>query len=381
MKGSVRKRGSTWSYYFDLGIVDGKRKRKEKGGFRTKAEAESALRNAMKEYEEQGQIFTASNIAFSDYLDYWIDNYVKINCKPTTLIYYQRSIKNHLKPYFKDKLLKQIGPAQIQEFLNSRMLNGLSKNSVSNFYGILSGSLKYAVYPLGYIKENPMTYVTMPKYSEKPKNSDDLKIITLEQFNKIIERFPEGSSFYIPLQIAFNTGLRRGEVCALQWDNIDLDNKTISVEHTLVSKGKGVYELGTPKTKSSYRTIDIGDTLVKILKRHKIWQKKNKLEYGQYYTDSNYVCTKENGQLVTIDTIKYISRIVNYELKINFNFHSLRHTHATMLLEAGANPKDIQKRLGHSKISTTLDTYSHVTKKMKNETVNILENIICHQGK
>lgn len=381
MKGSVRKRGSTWSYYFDLGIVDGKRKRKEKGGFRTKAEAESALRNAMKEYEEQGQIFTASNIAFSDYLDYWIDNYVKINCKPTTLIYYQRSIKNHLKPYFKDKLLKQIGPAQIQEFLNSRMLNGLSKNSVSNFYGILSGSLKYAVYPLGYIKENPMTYVTMPKFKEKPKNSDDLKIITLEQFNKIIERFPEGSSFYIPLQIAFNTGLRRGEVCALQWDNIDLDNKTISVEHTLVSKGKGVYELGTPKTKSSYRTIDIGDTLVKILKRHKIWQKKNKLEYGQYYTDSNYVCTKENGQLVTIDTIKYISRIVNYELKINFNFHSLRHTHATMLLEAGANPKDIQKRLGHSKISTTLDTYSHVTKKMKNETVNILENIICHQGK
>ena len=97
----------------------------------------------------------------------------------------------------------------------------------------------------------------------------------------------------------------------IQWDNIDLDNKTISVEHTLVSKGKGVYELGTPKTKSSYRTIDIGDTLVKILKRHKIWQKKNKLEYGQYYTDSNYVCTKENGQLVTIDTIKYISRIVS----------------------------------------------------------------------
>lgn len=149
----------------------------------------------------------------------------------------------------------------------------------------------------------------------------------------------------------------------------------------MVSKGKGVYELGTPKTKSSYRTIDIGDTLIKILKRHKIWQKKNKLEYGQYYTDSNYVCTKENGQLVTIDTIKYISRIVNYELKINFNFHSLRHTHATMLLEAGANPKDIQKRLGHSKISTTLDTYSHVTKRMKNQTVDIMEKIICHQTK
>ncbi|MBU5486870.1 site-specific integrase [Clostridium sp. MSJ-8] len=164
-------------------------------------------------------------------------------------------------------------------------------------------------------------------------------------------------------------------------ENIDLDNKTLTVEHTLIYKEKVGFVLGTPKTKSSYRTIKIGDTLVNILKKHRIWQKTNKLEYGQYYKDSNYVCTKENGEQITTNSIKYLSRVVNYELKINFNFHSLKHTHATMLLEAGANPKDIQKRLGHSKISTTLDTYSHVTKKMENETVNIFESVICHQGK
>lgn len=381
MKGSVRKRGSTWSYYFDLGVIDGKRKRKEKGGFRTKAEAEKELRKAMKEYEEEGRIFTASKISFSDYLDYWLENYVKINCKYYTIEYYKRSIKNHIKPFFKDKLLKQISPSDLQAFLNSKMINGMSRNSISNFYGILSGALKYAVYPLGYIKENPALYVSMPKENEKPKKSDDLKIITLEQFNKILERFPEGSNFYIPLQVAFNTGLRGGEVCALQWDNLDLENKTLTVEHTLVSKGKGIFELGTPKTKSSYRTIKIGDTLVNILKKHRLYQKKNKLEYGQYYTDSNYVCTKENGEPITTNALKYLSRIVNYELKINFNFHSLRHTHATMLLENGANPKDIQKRLGHSRISTTLDTYSHVTNKMESETVDIMEKIICHQAK
>lgn len=381
MKGSVRKRGSTWSYYFDLGIIDGKRKRKEKGGFRTKADAEKSLRLAMKEYEEEGRIFIASNISFSDYLDYWLENYVKVNCKDNTISYYSRTIKKHITPYFKDKLLKQISPGQLQEFLNSKMINGMSKSSISNFYGILSGAFKYAVYPLGYIKENPMTYVSMPKYNKKPKESDELKIITPEQFNKIIKRFPEESNFYIPLQIAFNTGLRGGEVCALQWDNIDLENRTITVEHTLVYKENGIFELGTPKTTSSYRTIRIGDTLIDILKKHRTRQKKNKLEYGQYYTDSNYVCTKENGELVTTNSLKYLSRVVNYELKINFNFHSLRHTHATMLLENGANPKDIQKRLGHSKISTTLDTYSHVTKKMENETVNIIEKIICHQAK
>lgn len=377
MKGSIRKRGSTWYYSFDLGIIDGKRKRKEKGGFRTKAECEKALRIALNEFEQTGSIFTASEITFNEYLNLWYNDYVLINCKYGTADYYKRIINCHLKPYFKEMKLKQLNPSILQKFLNYKMINGYSKNSVSNFYGVLSGSLKYAVYPCNYIKENPMTYVNMPKYDEKIKETSDLKIISYNDFNKILERFPFGSSFYIPLQIAFHTGMRGGEITALKWENIDLENKIISVNHTLVSKGKGVFELGTPKTKSSYRKIDIGDTLVSILKRHKLYQKENKLKYGSYYTNSNFVCTKENGELVTTDSLKYLSRVVNYDLKISFNFHSLRHTHATMLIENGANIKTVQKRLGHSKLSTTMDTYAHVTDKMKTEAVNILENIIA----
>ena len=87
------------------------------------------------------------------------------------------------------------------------------------------------------------------------------------------------------------------------------------------------------------------------------------------------MCTKENGEPLTTNTYKYLSRVVNNELCINFSMHSLRHTHATLLLENRANMKDIQKRLGHSKLATTMDTYSHVTSKMKNNTVNIFENI------
>jgi integrase len=170
--------------------------------------------------------------------------------------------------------------------------------------------------------------------------------------------------------------MRGGEVTALQWNNIDLEKGIIKVEHTLIGKGKGVFELGTPKTTSSYRSIKIGNTLINILKQHKLYQKEMKLKYGQWYTNSNLVCTKENGEHITTDSIKYLSRVVNYELMIKFDFHSLRHTHATMLLESGANIKDIQKRLGHSKLLTTMDTYSHVTDKMESETVNILEPII-----
>lgn len=102
------------------------------------------------------------------------------------------------------------------------MINGYSKNSVSSFYGVLSGALSYAIYPLNYIKDNPINYVKMPKFDEKIKDENDLKIITIDDFNKIINRFPEESTFFIPLQIAFNTGMRGGEICALTWDNIDL---------------------------------------------------------------------------------------------------------------------------------------------------------------
>ncbi|AUN00140.1 site-specific integrase [Clostridium botulinum] len=375
MKGGVRKRGSSWYYYFDAGTVEGKRKKIERKGGNTKKEAETALRNAINEFENCGSVLDESNISVSDYFDYWHKEYALINCKYNTQVNYKRIIEKHIKPTLGIYKLKSLTPAILQEFLNKKYRNGFAKNTLSNFYGVLSGALKMAVYPYKLIKENPMTYVTMPKYNNINNNQDDLKILSLENFKKIIERFPEGSNFYIPLQIAFNTGMRAAEVCGLTWDCIDFKNNSITIEKIIIYKNKE-WVFGTPKTKSSHRTILIGNTLVCILKHHKKHQIKNKLKYGKHYTNSNFVCTKENGELVTTNSLKYLSRVVNYELQIPFNFHSLRHTHATMLLEAGANIKDIQQRLGHSKISTTMDTYSHVTNTLKLDSVNRFETII-----
>lgn len=373
----VYKRGDQWYYYFNTGKVDGTYKKVCRKGGKTKVEAEKALRKALEEFENTGNIKADSNISVSDYFDYWYKNYVLINCKYNTQQAYKVIIDNHIKSALGNYKLKTVTPATLQEFLNKKHINGFSRASINNFYGVLSGALKAAVYPYQYIKENPMQYVKLPKEDKLKEEEEDLKIISIEDFNKIIERFPQGSSFYIPLQIAFYTGLRAAEVCGLTWDCVDLDNKTLKVEKILIGKGKGIFEFGTPKTKSSNRIITIGSTLVAILKKNKLYQAENKLRYGKYYKDSNFVCTKENGENITTDTLKYLSRVVNYELGINFNFHSLRHTHATMLLEAGANIKDIQKRLGHSKLATTMDTYSHVTEKMKNDTVDIFESLVA----
>lgn len=243
MQGSIRKRGNTWSYSFDIGKVNGKRKRKEKGGFKTKKEAQTALREALNDYEYSGSVVNDKNLTFSDYLDYWFDQYVKINCKYKTQEYYKRTIKNHLKPALGNYKLKSLNPASLQQFINSKYIEGFSRSSLSHFSALISGSLKMAVHPYKFLKENPMQYVKIPSNPNVKSNSNKLKIISIEDFKKIINRFPFGSNFYIPLQIAFHTGLRGGEVCALQWSNIDLENKTLTVEHTQVDKGNGVYEL------------------------------------------------------------------------------------------------------------------------------------------
>ncbi|MEG2342463.1 MAG: site-specific integrase [Bacilli bacterium] len=375
MQGSIRKRGNTWSYSFDLGKVDGKRKRKEKGGFKTKTEAQKALRETINLYENKGTLITETNITLSDYLDFWYKEYVLINCKFNTQEYYRSTINNHIKPFMGSYKLTSLTPSMLQSFLNEKFLNGYSKSSMINFYSLLNGALKKAVYPYNFLKENPMQYIELPKMNKV--KTDKIKVLTINEYNRILERFPFGTSFYVLLQIAFNTGLRGGEICALTWNDIDLSNQTLTVNKTLIGKGKGIFEAGPPKTQSSNRTITIGNTLIALLKRQKIYQKENQLKYGEYYTRSNNICTRENGDIVTTDSIKYLSRVVNYELNIDFNFHMLRHTHATILLENGANIKAIQERLGHSNISTTLDTYSHVTNKLKHETVDILESIIA----
>lgn len=402
MEGSIRKRGNKWYYSFEAGMVDGKRKRIERVGGRTKKEAETALRLALSEYENAGLHFEPCDISVSDYLDYWFQNYVTVNCKYNTQEGYKLIIKNHIKPVLGIYKLKSLTPAILQQFINEKYLTGLSKNHLSNIMSVVSSALNYAVYPYEFIKSNPMQYVKYPKY-EHTRAETNRRVISIEEIEKITERFPQGSSFYIPIVIGYHTGCRIGEVLALTWADIDLENSTIDINKNLY-KRKPDFCFGSTKTKSSVRTIKIGKTLLDILKKHQIWQKENRLKYGEHYIAQyekvetvknetirrvyslplgagsalpalDMVCTKECGDLVTHDTFRYASRVINYSLGIPFHFHSLRHTHATMLLENHANVKDVQVRLGHADIETTLGTYTHATEKMSDQTVDIFEKV------
>ena len=253
MNGGVRKRGTTWSYYFDLGKVDGKRKRKEKGGFRTKKDAEAALAKALNEYNNAGMVFEPTEITVADYLNQWFDLYCKTNLKYNTQVGYLRLIQAHLIPKFGAYRLKAITSAILQEYAVELKMNGYSKSHIVGILSVFSAALNYAVEPMHYIISNPMQYVKFPKVEKPPR---ERIILTLDEWQRIIDRFPPESRFHIPLMIGFYTGLRISETFALTWDDIDLENRTISVNKQIVKRnfGEDVRKVVEKKGKKEQRS-------------------------------------------------------------------------------------------------------------------------------
>lgn len=170
--------------------------------------------------------------------------------------------------------------------------------------------------------------------------------------------------------------MRRGEILGLEWKNVDLSKNNIMILQTLYSTSKGLV-FTTPKTDSSIRKIAIPQFLSNELKKYKINQAKNKLKYGNNYTNNDIICTNDIGDLINP---KSFSRNFHKLLKDNnlplIRFHDLRHTHASLLVKLGTQPKEISSRLGHNNISITMDLYSHIYEETDKEVAKAFNNIL-----
>lgn len=390
----TRKRGKNWEWSFESARIDGKRKRVTKGGYRTKSDAIEAGTQAKAEYDNAGLHFSPSEISVSDFYDLWLDEYCKVNLSKDTLIGYRKKINLHIKPVLGKYKLKSLTPAIIQKLLNDKFNQGYSRNTLSVLKGLLTGALNYAVEPMHFIKYNPASGAKLPSHRaipETPSRKKERNIIPAEQWEAIIDRFPEGHTCFIPLQLAYRCGLRLGEVFALMWNDIDFEAKTLNVNKQ-VQNLDGSWAFYAPKYNSA-RIIPLDSKMLGILERAKINQKRSREYYDEHYTnlyednkrqintEGNgpeifMINRRENGTYIQPRVLQHCGRIIHHQLGFgNFDFHSLRHTHATILLENGANPKDVQARLGHKNIEETLQIYTHVTSKMQDQTVSILENI------
>ncbi|GAA0122210.1 tyrosine-type recombinase/integrase [Clostridium faecium] len=380
MKGSVKKRGSTWSYIFDLGKIDGKRKQKTKGGFKTKKEASEALNEAM--YRYKTGFIEPKKMYFDDYMNNYLENSIKINRKINTYFRYKELYEKYIKNHIGFLAVSEIRPLHIENILIEAKKTGISGSTLQSIYGVINSSLNKAL-KLQIINNNPCTYVERPKREKFEANT-----LTIDEINKLykaLDTAEEGDYIIgLALRIILELGLRRGELGGLEWKNIDLENKTINITNNLVYTNNNVI-LTTTKTSESIRTILISDELVSVLKAHRKQQLSDRLRYGEFYIENyfnnikyDFIMTWENGKYVHPNyyTLKFKKILNKIGIDRNIRFHDLRHTNATLLLQCGINFKVIQRRLGHADINTTMNIYSHVDIKMQEDATEKISKLI-----
>lgn len=405
------KHGKTYEYRFEIAPVGGERKWISKGGFLSEEDARTAGIEARKRYCLCGLSERPSDISYADFLDEWMEKECKFNLKETTLLNYRKRIRIHIKPELGNYQVRRLSRDRLQKFLQDKYNDGYAKNTLSTLRGIISKSMTYAV-NCRLISISPAHNLRIPRseLNAVPTRSDPHCYLPKESMNRIFERFPEGSSSYIPMMIGYRCGLRIGEVYALTWDNVDLDNRKLTVAKQIQWKQlprtkeekqrtngskyaeSGFWYFSAPKCDSN-RTIDMDTQLTELLRREHDRQMRAAayfdIRYKRYYEDSckritgnskdrevDFVCRRENGEYINLRTMQYTTQIIHEQLHLpEFDFHSLRHTHATMLVENGAPLKYVQRRLGHKKIDVTMNIYQHLTEALREKGNAVIENM------
>lgn len=380
----TRQRGKTWSYIFEAGTNEkGKRKVVEKGGFPTQQEAYIAGVEAFTSWMHGDIGITSEKIFVEDYMKSWLENVASTNVKASSLEHYKAVARLWVLPYFQKISVQDVTPAKVDSWMRALLKKGYAKTSIKTALVILRIALDYAVFPAELIRSNPARYIKVPKAA--PTGVIARTIISREQYHDLLEKHPFNTTYHIPIILLFHTGMRIGEVMGLSWSDVDFEKNTISLKQQLVA-GNIFTSL---KSKSSERFIVMDAILTKELQRWKRCQKQNEWACGSSYV---YTFKGKDGKLIqqskgiplnasaeriplvcTSPVGKVASRCSLSHLlsKDGLNCHSFRHTHATMLIEAGATPKGAASRLGHASTAITQDLYTHNTRRLQEETASL----------
>lgn len=426
-KGSVRKKGKKWYYRFYVEDASGNLVQKEYAGTESKSETEKLLRQAMDEYDSKKFIAKSDNITLGELLDIWSEEELKVGTLSNGTVGNYLQAMNRIKKHpLSERKLKTVTSEHLQQFMDllafggtagEFVSKGYSKSHIHSYSAVLQQAFRFAVFPKQFITFNPMQYVVLKNktenadiFAEGDVEESNVKPLTYEMYQKLLEELGKRSKDAIlPVQIAYFTGLRLGEVAGLSWQDINLEEQYLTVRRSVrYNNSRHKTEIGPTKRKK-VRVVDFGDTLTEILKTAKKEQHKQRFQYGQLYhrnyykevreknrvhyeyytlngtqdipmdyTEISFVCLRTDGRLELPSTVETACRTASRkapELE-GFHFHTLRHTYTTNLLANGAQPKDVQELLGHSDVSTTMNVYAHATREAKRSSAKLLDKVV-----
>ncbi len=300
-------------------------------------------------------------LTFTQFADLYFETYTQF-LSASTLQGYERAYTNTkphgLRVYFGDVQLRKITQRHIQEYVNF-LSTQVSPKSTKNYIMLLSVLFKLAVQQNIISKEaNPMQDIIKPRQRKK-----QIEAYNLEEFNLLLRLSSDDENQHIKLiiHLALLSGIRRGEMAALLWDDIDFENNSIMINKSRLTV-HGVDHIQPPKTDAGIRKIFVPNHLMRVLKEYQIRYNMNKNRFGDEYIDSDYVITLPNGRPMTPQGITncYLRFMRRHSDKIRYlKFHGLRHTYASILIEQGENPKTVQHNLGHADVALTLQIYAH----------------------
>ncbi len=368
-EGSIyRRKDGKWVGALTIGFdTNGKQKRKYYYG-KTKKEVQEKLVKAL-HLQQKGQLTLKSleNITIAEWLDTWLIDYKQNAVKPRTFLSYQNTIELYINPLLGNTQLKNLTTNQIQKAVNELSLK-VSPRTIQYSITILRQALKQALLE-GYIFSNPALHISLPR-----SVTGQIRALNKQEVEKVFAVI-ENPIHYVIYFTLLSTGIRRGELLALKWRDINLKKRTVSIRGAVTKNEHGKWVVDTPKTQSSIRSFSISTELSSILKKHQIEQNKQILQAGSLYNNQDFIYCKDNGERYNPDHITRRYKKYCKKVGIDSNLHELRHTFATFALQSGMDITTVSKMLGHQNVTTTLNTYSHLlpdsTEKVA-ETVSLL---------
>jgi len=371
----TRGKSKVWYLRYDVPSADGKRnQRNVRIGKMTKSEAEAKKRDLLRKIDDGIWTEDAKGVTVETYFESWLDtqrNYLAANTHER----YESLLRLHVTPLIGSLRLTKVQPEHIRGVYQTAHDKGLSGRSCLHIHRVLHTAFNHAVRVDRVVKENPLQRVKAPRPSE-------YEVATMSPDKvRLLVQIAKGTRLEVPVALAAVTGLRRGELLALRWTNVDLERGSLFVAEALEQTRTSGVRFKAPKSKSSRRFIPLAPEAVEMLRAHRDAQDEAK-QRAPFYADNDLVFCNPDGQPWPPDTftVQFAELAKNVGMK-GFRFHDLRHAFASLTLADGRPIKEVQLLMGHSTANTTLSVYARAVEGLGRAAVNgLARSILSTQG-